>query len=505
MASPAFGSVPFKQQIAFFAQKANVTTEGWTDVYAQQHDSAFAVAGANRDAIVSDFRAAVGKAISENATLEDFRKDFDAIVERYGWDYTGGRNWRSRVIYETNLRQSYNAGRYEQQRANPVLKYWRYRHSDSVRNPRPEHEAWDGKIWPADDPIWNTLYPANGWGCQCYVEALSAGDLKRMNLSVDTPPKLEYQDVIIGQRSAAGSRTVHVPVGVDPGFEYAPGSSRPSGPGPSTPSRPKKPRTPKPKAPQPEAKPAPAPKPALSHDELIAAGRKAMDGVLERLPLASSSSAEIQQGVRDLVSATVQTGHVPKVNGSKEVARLLARSASLLPKSWAEVSDAYPLTAKVATSRAWSWTASQDYPAIVSGQIAKEFGVLRNVAKGDGYMLAAKNDIAVTLHEFVHRVQSLRPDIDAQFQEFHRRRTAGDELKSLRSLTGNLNYGIDEVAREDHYFTPYVGREYGSLGALEVMTMAIEAVLGGPVRFNQIMTLDRELADFTLGMLLHVK
>ena len=35
------------------------------------------VAGANRDAIVADFRAAVEKAIAEGTTLEQFRKDFD--------------------------------------------------------------------------------------------------------------------------------------------------------------------------------------------------------------------------------------------------------------------------------------------------------------------------------------------------------------------------------------------------------------------------------------------
>lgn len=110
MADVAYGGLPFLEMIAFFLRKLNVTTEAWTDVYAAEHEWAFAVAGANKEAIVQDFRLAVEKAIKDGTTLEEFRKDFDAIVARYGWDYNGGRDWRTRVIYETNLNTSYAAG-----------------------------------------------------------------------------------------------------------------------------------------------------------------------------------------------------------------------------------------------------------------------------------------------------------------------------------------------------------------------------------------------------------
>ena len=110
MADVAYGSLPFREMIEFFRRKLNMPTQAWTDVYAAEHEWAFVVAGANRDAIVRDFREAVEKAIAEGTTLEEFRRDFDAIVARYGWDYNGGRDWRTRVIYETNLNTSYAAG-----------------------------------------------------------------------------------------------------------------------------------------------------------------------------------------------------------------------------------------------------------------------------------------------------------------------------------------------------------------------------------------------------------
>ncbi|KMQ77010.1 phage head morphogenesis protein [Marinobacter subterrani] len=151
-----YGNLPFREQIEYLREKVAVPTRAWTDIYGRENDHAFMVAGANRMAIVEDFQRSVLKAIENGTTLQDFRKDFDQIVERHGWSYNGSRGWRTRVIYETNLMQSYNAGR-EAQMADPELRRLRpfglYRHGGS-ENPRPEHLANDGKVVPLDDPWW---------------------------------------------------------------------------------------------------------------------------------------------------------------------------------------------------------------------------------------------------------------------------------------------------------------------------------------------------------------
>lgn len=219
-------NLPFNEQAQFFKRKLNLPTESWADIYTQEHDWAFVVAGANRDALVADFRTAVDKVIQDGATLEQFRKDFDSIVQRHGWSYNGGRNWRSRVIYETNLNSSYQAGRYEQlQAVKEDRPYWQYVHNDAVEHPRPLHQSWNGLILHADDPFWNTHFPPNGWGCQCRVIALSESDLKRMGRTVDEAPDVQYEEKTIGARSPNGPRGVRVPEGIDPGFEYIPGKA----------------------------------------------------------------------------------------------------------------------------------------------------------------------------------------------------------------------------------------------------------------------------------------
>lgn len=224
MADVAYGSLPFAEQIAFFKRKLNLPTQSWTDIYRSEHDWAFVVAGANRDALLADFRTAVERAIEGGISLEKFRKDFDAIVAQHGWDYNGGRDWRSRVIYETNLNTSYAAGRYQQLQAAP---YWQYIHADWVTHPRRQHQAWNGLVLARDDPFWRTHFPPNGWGCQCSVRGLWARDLQRLGKKApDTAPQVQWVEREIGKNSPNGPRLVQVPEGIDPGFEYAPGKAQ---------------------------------------------------------------------------------------------------------------------------------------------------------------------------------------------------------------------------------------------------------------------------------------
>lgn len=220
-----FGSLPFKEQVAFFKAKVKVPTQQWTDVYGFEHNKSFMVAGAAKAGLVTDFYTSILKAIEDGTTLHEFRKDFDHIVAKHGWSYNGGRSWRTRVIYETNLTQSYNAGR-EAQFADPDLQalrpYAMYKHGGSL-DPREEHLAWDGLVLPINDPWWDTHSPMNGWGCTCYKIALSERDLKRKGLKVSKAPTIEWEDKIVGSRGA-NPLSVRVPKGIDAGFEYRPGA-----------------------------------------------------------------------------------------------------------------------------------------------------------------------------------------------------------------------------------------------------------------------------------------
>ncbi|SUB36568.1 Uncharacterised protein [Pasteurella multocida] len=98
-----YSRLPFREQVEFYKRKIPTPTATWTDIYAAEHDYAAVVAGAHRREIIEDFAAAIQDFIENGKTLEDFRQAFDEIVKKHQWQYKGGRNWRSRVIYENQF------------------------------------------------------------------------------------------------------------------------------------------------------------------------------------------------------------------------------------------------------------------------------------------------------------------------------------------------------------------------------------------------------------------
>ena len=101
--------LPFNEAATFFQNKLNIPTQKWDDLWKGQHAKGFMVAGAYKADLLSDFYTAVDKAVTKGVSLETFRKDFDSIVAKHGWSYNGSRDWRSEIIYSTNVRQAYNA------------------------------------------------------------------------------------------------------------------------------------------------------------------------------------------------------------------------------------------------------------------------------------------------------------------------------------------------------------------------------------------------------------
>ncbi|MDO8933874.1 MAG: phage minor head protein, partial [Rhodocyclaceae bacterium] len=216
---------PFGEQVAFFRRKLALPSERWDDIERAAHDRGFIVAGAMKTDLVADLQAAVGTAIEQGKSIQWFRQNFDAIVARHGWTgwtgegSKGGYAWRTRVIYQTNMATSYAAGRWAQLNDPDLVSlrpYWKYRHADGVLHPRPLHLAWNGLVLPRDHPFWKTHFPPNGWGCHCSVSAASAAEYAAAQADGSAEPPAGWDAV---------SPKTGAPVGIDRGFDYAPGAS----------------------------------------------------------------------------------------------------------------------------------------------------------------------------------------------------------------------------------------------------------------------------------------
>lgn len=218
--------IPFQEAIDFLAGKVNLPTDRWDDLLTAAHARAFSVAGVTRDDMLTDFRMAIEKARAEGTGFKEFQAAFNEIVDRTGWKFRARgatdeerRAWRARIIYTTNMRTSYMAGRYKQLTDPDVLRYrpyWRYKHSGAL-HPRKLHLSWNNLILAATDPAWKVMYPPNGWGCGCDVEALSERQMRALGKS--GPDQAPIFDAYESVDPRTGDPEWRIP-GIDRGWDY---------------------------------------------------------------------------------------------------------------------------------------------------------------------------------------------------------------------------------------------------------------------------------------------
>lgn len=156
----------------------------------------------NFDEVLIDMLDAIGKGISimELAwTVEDGRNVIEDIEyvhpKKLVWDSTINP-WKCDNIFRTNMQTALNAGHYKSMTDETTMKlrpYWRYRTAGDG-HVRESHAVMEGRVYRADDPIWDVWYPPNGFRCRCMVVSLSKKQVERMGLHVETeaPYDVDY-------------------------------------------------------------------------------------------------------------------------------------------------------------------------------------------------------------------------------------------------------------------------------------------------------------------------
>ncbi|MBU1692283.1 MAG: hypothetical protein KJ958_05450 [Gammaproteobacteria bacterium] len=265
---------------------------------------------------------------------------------------------------------------------------------------------------------------------------------------------------------------------------------------------------------KPPVKPVPIPKPVktvapanLSLGEMISAGASIGDGFLKVAQTSSGiNGPRLFEEIHKQLGALRPINTPTKVVNSGKGAEWVKAASRIFPDDWTKLADAYgPLSVRATTGRGRQSSLNHD----VKGERYRMagFGVITSKG-GDGFI--STGSFSTSVHEYTHRLQHVIPELDDYFQNLHARRTASDPLKRLRDLFPGYNYRRDEVAREDKYVSAYQGKVYsgyghsylGKHGALEVMTMAFEDVLGGSaVRLEKIVEHDREMFNLVIGLL----
>lgn len=211
-----------KLAVDYLKAKGYNITWNWQEQLEDAHARAFTVAKATRAEILETLRQATTQAIEQGIPEREFIKHLEPKLREMGWwgkqvivDSQGnaemvqlGSPRRLRTILRTNKLTAYHAGRYAEQMANADEQpYWQYVAVRDSRT-RASHLALHGKIFRYDDPIWESFYPPNDWGCRCRVRALSEFRVNKRGLTVSSSDgKIETDWELAGVDKRTGEET----------------------------------------------------------------------------------------------------------------------------------------------------------------------------------------------------------------------------------------------------------------------------------------------------------
>ena len=100
-----------------------------------------------------------------------------------------------------------------------------------------------------------------------------------------------------------------------------------------------------------------------------------------------------------------------------------------------------------------------------------------------GVYMADRAPVEVVVHEAAHWLEESDPKIHDKVQKFFESRTAGEKWQKLSELTGNSNYGDNEVAKPDKWPKPYMGKKANSSKNSEILSMGMEMMYKDPAGF----------------------
>ncbi len=192
--------LPPAEAVEYFRRKGFLISDDWREVSEQTHAKAFTVSRMARFDLLADTRRIVDRTVAEGRTIERAAAELEAELRKSGWwggqtitDKQGnkrtvllGTPHRIRTILRTNIASAYSAGRYKRQRETiDARPYWQYiAVLDGATRLR--HRELHGKVFRANDPVWDTIYPPNGFRCRCRVRSLSERQAKARGLEVSS-------------------------------------------------------------------------------------------------------------------------------------------------------------------------------------------------------------------------------------------------------------------------------------------------------------------------------
>lgn len=204
---PEVGVTPdpgkFREAIAAFDKRVPMPKAEYDTLDQQAREYAFTVAGAAQADLVAEVYEAIGRAIENGTTVEDFKAEVGGkLAESWG----GERPDRLETIFRTNVQSAYSEGRYAVFSAPAVKEARPYLRFETIDDDRRDEDCadCDGTVLPQDDAWWSAHMPPLHPNCRCSFTALSPEEAGEEGIDTEGPG-VEVGEGFGGRPSAEGS------------------------------------------------------------------------------------------------------------------------------------------------------------------------------------------------------------------------------------------------------------------------------------------------------------
>ncbi len=165
------------KQLNFLKMKVPLSKDDYNKLSDKYKNYGFTVARYQEEDKVAEVLDNLIKAKEQGLSYKDFKKSI-------------GKVKIDDSVYFQNVRNAQMSAKYQMLTENiDIYPYWQYVAIMDGKT-RPSHAQLNGKVYKADDPIWNSIYPPNGFGCRCTVRPLSEEMIKEKGLSVEKNPPI---------------------------------------------------------------------------------------------------------------------------------------------------------------------------------------------------------------------------------------------------------------------------------------------------------------------------
>ncbi len=239
------------QLIEYFNKKGYAITSNWDDLWQQAHAHAKTIAGETKVTILEEVFNGIEKGLKKNHNRRLIAQDIAETLAKKGWYYNHrgdslfkqpalqaqeeaikGNVNRLKLIVRQNAQSAYMSSAYKRYMDNVDDRpYWQYL-AIMDGSTRHSHAQLHNKVFMYDNPIWDRIFPPNGFNCRCRVSTLSKRDMERNGLEVSTAEmtkkKLDKAVPEGKERYRYGFNTDNNPqkFWVDDGFAYNAGKEQ---------------------------------------------------------------------------------------------------------------------------------------------------------------------------------------------------------------------------------------------------------------------------------------